>query len=98
MTFLLNVHDTPQGTVVAACDKQVLGETFQDGSVTLTVKPAFYDGEAADVERIHQETQRATTTNFVGEHLITALIDHGTITEDEVAYVDDVPHVQLFFV
>lgn len=98
MAFALNIHDTQNGTVVAACDRDLLGETFQDGDITLTVKQAFYDGEDADVERIHDETQRATTTNFVGEHLITALIDRGTISEDEVQYVDGVPHVQLFFV
>lgn len=98
MTFALNVHNTAKGTVVAACDRNLIGETIQDGNVTLTVEPSFYNGEDADIDRIHQETQRATTTNFVGEDLITALIDHGTISEDEVEYIDDVPHVQLFFV
>lgn len=97
-TFLLKVHTTENGSIVAACDKNILGETFTDGNVTLTVEDGFYGGDEASIDDIVDATETATTTNFVGAQIITALIKQGVVDEEEVHYVDEVPHVQLFFI
>lgn len=98
MAYALKVHDNPNGTVVAACDRELIGETFEEDAVTLTIDESFYAGEDADIDRIKHELHRATTTNFVGETLITALVADGIVDESEIHYVDGVPHVQLFFI
>ena len=45
--LLLRERSTPEGLLVSVCDADILGETFEDGSLSLTVDPEFYDGEEA---------------------------------------------------
>lgn len=97
-TFSCKIHENQKGTVVAACDTDLLGETVQDNGVTLHVSDGFYGGEETTLEDIVAAADRATTSNFVGEDLITALIEEDVVSEEEVHYVDSIPHVQLFFV
>lgn len=98
MAFSMKVHRNAKGNVVAACDKALLGKKFTDGDATLDVRESFYDGEETALEDIVAALDRATTSNFVGEQLITALIEEGVLSEEEVHNVDGVPHAQLFFV
>lgn len=97
MTYTLAIHDTQKGQVVAACDTAVLGETFEEDGVSLTVTERFYDGREATIDEICDAAADAVTTNFVGEQLIAALQDRGIVQEDEIQHVDDIPHVQLFY-
>ncbi len=96
--FSLNIHNGRNGTVVAACDKELVGETFDDGHTTLTVDSAFYGGDTADIEDVMAAVDGCMTTNFVGDQLITALKENDIVSDDEVRYVDGVPHIQLFFI
>ena len=41
--MLLNERDTDEGLLVSVCDPDVLGETFEDGDVSLTVDPDQVD-------------------------------------------------------
>jgi hypothetical protein len=96
--FSLKVHDSGDGTVVAACDSTLLGETVEEDGTVLHVKESFYDGDNTDITEIVDAMTGCMTTNFVGENLIAALQDAGIVSEDEVRYVDGVPHVQLFYI
>lgn len=96
MMFSLNVRRTPQGTVVAACDLDLLGETFTEGDVTLHVDPDFFGGDETDLETVVAALQRYHTANLVGNELIAGLIEQGVVDASEPETVDGVRHVHLF--
>ncbi|MFB6133059.1 MAG: DUF424 family protein, partial [Halanaeroarchaeum sp.] len=50
--MIVSERETDQGLLVTACDPDVLGETFEDGDVSLTVTEDFYGGESVDEEAV----------------------------------------------
>lgn len=97
MNIRMKCHRNPKGKVVAACDAAVLGETFTDGDVSLTVEKAFYDGQEASLDEMLEELVSATTGNFVGTDLIDALVAEDLIQEDQVKHIDGTPHSQIYY-
>ncbi|ERH12706.1 MAG: hypothetical protein J07HB67_01732 [halophilic archaeon J07HB67] len=72
MSVVVTVRETAEGTLVAAADVDCLGETYEDGAVSLTVEESFYDGEGAEelspaaaVDRFGRVTPRISSASSV---------------------------------
>lgn len=96
MSYLLSTRDTAKGLLVAACDAEVLGETYEEDAVRLHVREAFYGGDEASLDAIMDALDRCFTANLVGNALIDALLDEGVLEEEEVEHVAGMAHSQLF--
>jgi len=95
--MLLNERDTNEGLLVSVCDPDVLGETFENGDVSLTVDPDFYDGETATEDEVVDSLARCATANLVGEESVALAIDHGFVDEANVLDLDGTRHAQLLW-
>ncbi|WP_436911434.1 DUF424 domain-containing protein [Halosimplex marinum] len=95
--MLLNERDTDEGLLVSVCDPEDLGETYENGSVSLTVEPEFYDGEEASEEEVVDSLQRCTTANLVGEETVALAVEHGFVDEENVLELDGTRHAQLLW-
>ena len=93
--MLIKERETPEGTLVAVCDRDVLGETFEEGKVSLTVTEEFYDGEEADPEQVIESLARADVANIVGTRAVELAIREGFVDEECVLDVGDTRHAQL---
>jgi hypothetical protein len=93
--ILLSERETEEGLLVAVCDADLLGETFEDGRISLTVTEEFYGGEAANEDAVIASLKRAKTANLVGEHAIEAAVEAGVIDPEAVLDVDGTRHAQL---
>jgi hypothetical protein len=98
MSVVVTVRETAEGTLVAAADADCLGETYEDGAVSLTVEESFYDGEGAEelspaaaVDRIRE----GDTANLVGETCVEAAVEAGLVDEETVLAVDGTRHAQI---
>ncbi len=98
MSVVVTVRETAEGTLVAAADTDCLGETYEDGAVSLTVEESFYDGEGAEelspaaaVDRIRE----GDTANLVGETCVEAAVEAGLVDEETVLAVDGTHHAQI---
>lgn len=96
-TLLLNERETPKGRLVSVCDADVLGEDFENGDVSLTVDPAFYDGEAADEHAVIESLANCSVANLVGTDAVDLAIEHGFIDEENVLDFDGTRHAQLLW-
>ena len=81
-------------TLVAACDKDLLGKTFKEGELRLEVT-SFYEGEDADEEMLLNRLSCCTVANLVGKETVAIATEHNLISSDCVITIDGVPHVQL---
>lgn len=95
--MLLNEHDTDQGLLVTVCDADIVGDTFENGEVSLTVEEEFYAKEAdtADETTVIDALARANIANIVGTRAVELAIEHGIIDETTVLDVGDTRHAQL---
>ena len=95
--LLLNERETPKGRLVSVCDADVLGERFENGDVSLTVTPEFYDGDEADPDAVVTSLARCTVANLVGTRAVALAIEHGFIDEENVLDLDGTRHAQLLW-
>lgn len=96
MMFSLQRKETPKGFIVAACDIDILGETYTEDGLTLEVREGFYGGREADLDDVIDALESFFTANLVGNELIHGLMEEGVVEHREVETVDEVKHVQLF--
>lgn len=94
-TLLVNELDTEEGLLVAVADPGVLGETFEDGPVSLEVSEEFYGGEAVDPDDVIDSLSRAHVANLVGTEAVGLAIEAGFVDEANVLDVGSTKHAQV---
>jgi len=95
--MILNERDTDEGTLVSVCDPDILGETFENGQISLTVDEGFYDGEQVDEQAVVDSLARCSVANLVGTETVSLAIEHGFVDEENVLDIDGTPHAQLLW-
>ncbi|MFB6189209.1 MAG: DUF424 domain-containing protein [Halapricum sp.] len=95
--MLLSERETKEGLLVAVCDADVLGETFEAGEVSLTVTEEFYDGDPADPDTVSESLARCSTANLVGEDAVGLAIEQGFVDPENVMELDGTRHAQLLW-
>jgi hypothetical protein len=95
--MILNERDTEEGLLVSVCDDGLIGETFDDGEVSLTVSEEFYGGESVDTERVRESLLRCDVANIVGTDSVALAIEAGVVEEDNVLDVDGTRHAQVLW-
>ena len=95
--MLLNERETDDGLLVSVCDPDLLGETFEDGPVSLTVDEEFYGGETVSEDEVVDSLARCSVANIVGTESVDVAVEHGFVDEDNVLDVDGTRHAQLLW-
>ena len=98
MGLLLHERQTAEGLLVSVCDTACLGETYEEGEVSLDVTEAFYGGDdaaEADPDTVVESLTRASVANIVGEQAVSVAIEAGIVDEERVLSVDGTLHAQL---
>lgn len=86
MRIWVKIHEHNQGKVIAVCDEEVLGNTYEEGIKILDVVESFYRGEIVDISRVIKliEEKDFSSVNIVGNKVIEALMDQGVVKNFEV--------------
>lgn len=95
--MLLTERETGKGRLVSVCDADVLGEEFEDGTVSLSVDREFYEGEEVDEEGVVASLARCSVANLVGTRAVGVAIEHGFVEEENVLEFDGTRHAQLLW-
>jgi hypothetical protein len=93
--MILTERQTDRGLLVAACDPDVLGETFENGDVEFTVNEEFYGGEETDEHAVRESLARADIANLVGDAVVALAIEEGFVDEANVLDLDGTVHAQF---
>ncbi|WP_232686871.1 DUF424 domain-containing protein [Halobacterium zhouii] len=93
--MILSERQTDRGLLVAVCDPDVLGETFENGDVEFTVNEEFYGGEEAEEEAVRDSLARANIANLVGSDVVELAIDAGFVEEANVLDLEGTVHAQF---
>lgn len=93
--MILNERETPKGLLVSVCDRGVLGETFENGEVSLTVTEDFYGGERVEAAAVVDSLGRAKVANLVGVQAVELAIEYGFVDEEQVLEIDGTLHAQI---
>ncbi len=93
--MIIAERETPKGLLVSVCDRELLGETVENGEVSLTVTEEFYGGDEASERDVADSLARASVANLIGERAVSLAIEHGHVEETNVLDIDGTPHAQF---
>ena len=93
--MILRERETEEGLLVSVCDDDVLGETFENGDVSLTVTEEFYGGEQVEAAAVVDSLSRAAVANIVGTEAVALAIEEGFVDEANVLDLDTTRHAQF---
>ncbi len=88
-------YDQGEEVLLAACDKDVLGKTLEEGDIQLDVKENFYGGQRINTDRLKRELKSCTIANLVGEKTVEAAIEIGFGSEEDIMKIEGIPHLQV---
>lgn len=95
--MLLRERETPEGLLVAVCDEECLGETYEHEAGSLTVTEEFYGGSEADEDDVVDALTRASVANLVGDRCVGVAVGAGLVDEERVLDLDGARHAQLLW-
>lgn len=95
--MIVNERQTQEGLLVAVCDEDVLGETFEEGDFSLTVTEEFYGGDEVDERTVVESLAQAAVANIVGTRAVELAIEEGFVDEANVLEVGKTLHAQLLW-
>jgi len=92
--MFLKIHQSYRN-IVAVCDSDLLGKTFEDGNFQIEVKESFFKGEEVPESKVifmmKKMSMEDATFNIVGKEAISAAIKAEIISEDSVGEIQGIP-------
>ncbi len=95
MKVNFQIYDQGEDVLLAACDKEILGDTLEEEDIRLEVKESFYGKNQIELKRLESKFKRSTIANLVGEKVVRKAVEAGFGHEEDIMEIDGVPHLQI---
>jgi len=94
----MKVHEHTRGKIVAACDRGLVGKVLHEGDAVLDLKEyaPFYKGAPAEEADLLKAMRDASSLNLVGEKAVSVALEQGILGQNDVKYINGVPHIQIY--
>jgi hypothetical protein len=90
----IKIHTRDGERLLAACDEELLGQTFREDGMRLTVSETFYLGEIITEDAFLERMKSVTMMNLVGERAVTLAQTAGYVSADTVLIIGGTKHAQ----
>ncbi len=92
--MLVKLHRKEHRTIVSVCDKELLGQVFEENGKQLDLRGDFYKGEERSVQEIGDLIRNADGVNLVGDEAIALGLQEDVIDKEHVIKIKGIPHAQ----
>ncbi|MDR2943860.1 MAG: DUF424 family protein [Methanosarcinales archaeon] len=92
----VKTYKTDKHFMVAACDKELVGQTLKNETCEIKVNASFYQGEETTEDILEDLLSRATTANLIGQKAVSCAVSCGLVDQKSVIYFDKIPHALYF--
>ena len=91
----IKVYTIGKEIMVAACDLAILEKTLKGDDFDFHISKEFYDDIRGDEDLLKKHLEKATIANLVGKKCVKCGIEMGLIMEENVLYIEGIPHAQF---
>jgi hypothetical protein len=91
----VNVRKWGRQVLLAVCDAEILGKTFQESGVAFEVKEEFYKGVRTSIDEALNLVKQSTIVNLVGSNVVKKAIEKGYVHPEAVITICGVLHAQI---
>jgi uncharacterized protein len=82
--------------IIAICDEELVGKSFEEGNSKLEIKESFYCGEKKDqnetIEILKDFQKEDATFNIVGKEAVSCAIKAKIIKENQIKFIQGIPY------
>ena len=95
--MILKKHFNEGRLILAMCDKDLLGKSFEDNKSILNLKSGFYKGEESPIEVVVSLFKKAYIINAVGKKSVALLVKENVVLPDQIKEIKNIPYIQIVF-
>lgn len=92
--FSYKIFKTPKDTLVAVCDKNILGKKFEN-EIIFEINEDFYGGNDCGEDELREILKDATIINAIGNKIIDFLVKEKLVNKKGIIKIGDVSHAQV---
>ncbi len=96
--FVYKVHSYGSDRLLAIADAELIGKTFSEGELDITISDSFYGSEKCDKEKAIQLARTATIINAMGNGIVSLLAESKIVDKTNVLRIDTILHAQVVVV
>lgn len=93
--FCYRIFRHESDILLAICDSSLLGKTFEEGDLQISVTGTFYHEKTCTIQQAKKLVKSATIVNAVGKGIVALLIKEGVAREANILSVKGIPHAQV---
>ncbi|MBS3144802.1 DUF424 family protein [Candidatus Woesearchaeota archaeon] len=90
------VHKGQHSDVLAVCDENILGKTFEEGKYCITISEHFYKGQKGTALTITPLLRDIPNVNLIGKEAVALGLKVEIITKENIIVIAGVPHAQAY--
>lgn len=94
--FYVKLFKKKHEVLVAIADKELINKTFRGNGMKIEVTSSFYEGDLLNENDMIARLKIATIANLVGKRCIEIAMKNGIVNKDNIIYIGEVPHAQVF--
>lgn len=95
MDVYVNQRRWGGSTLLAVCDRDLLGKELKQGKVIFHIREEFYKGSLVNLEEAIGLVKRSAIVNMVGRGIVKKAVEEGLIHPDAILRIQGVPHAQI---
>ena len=95
MQVYLNQIRRENEYIVAICDYDIIGQSFEEGDRCIHVSETFYKGKLVSIEEGLAAMEKATIANIVGERIVQEALKAQLIHDRGIIRIQNIPHAQV---
>lgn len=92
--FYMKIVEANNETLLAACDEEISGKTFEGEKARLNVSKPFYCGKICGENELVENMRTATIINLAGNACIEIAIREGFVKKGNVLRIGGIAHAQ----
>ena len=93
--FVYKVHTHGSDRLLAIADSALIGNTFSQGDLEITISNNFYGSEKCSAEKALQLSRSATIINAMGNDIVALLAENNIVDKKNVLIIDKIMHAQV---
>lgn len=94
--MIVKIHKTEdKRMLLVVCDKELLGQKFEEGNQQLNLAAEFYNGESKTSKEVADLMRNCYMMNLVGARSIKLALDEDLINKDNIKTISEIPYAQV---
>jgi len=90
------IHMTEDRKIFACCDKELLGKKLRFKGVDVLINSSFYGKDKITKESLIKNIKDCDSANIFGNRACKILLDSKLITKEQIIYIQNIAHIQLY--